>query len=230
MAHILVVDDDPDVLGTTSRALSREDHHVAVAESAEEALAYLQEKLPDLIVLDIVMPEMDGLELCRHLRARPEYTRMPILFLTARSETDDVVAGLDAGGDDYIVKPFKLTELSARVRALLRRYAPSQADSGDVLEIGGLKLDANTFQVAGDTGTVQLTATEFRLLYHMMSHPGQVQSTEGLLEAVWNYPSGSGDPNLVRAHIRNLRQKTELDSANPRHLLTIHGVGYVLSD
>lgn len=228
---ILVVDDDPEVLGTTSRALSREGYHVDVSASAEQALQYLQNDTPDLMVLDIMMPRMDGLELCRLLRAQSQYNELPILFLSAKGQTEDVVAGLDVGGDDYIVKPFELAELSARVRALLRRVS-DETDSGEVdsLQIGDLKLDARTFQVEGDSGVVQLTATEFKLLHHLMSHAGEVHSIDSLLTEVWGYPPGSGDPNLVRAHIRNLRRKAESDPGDPRYLRTIHGVGYIISD
>jgi DNA-binding response OmpR family regulator len=230
MSKILVVDDDPEVLGTTWRALTREGHEVGLAESAEQALDYLRDTKPNLVVLDIMMAEMDGLELCRLLRSRPEYNNLPILFLSALGETESVVVGLDAGGDDYVVKPFELTELSARVRALLRRTQQSVAAGQDLQEVGSLRLDPRTFQVSTERETVQLTSTEYRLLEHLMSHPGEIHSVERLLEVVWEYPPGTGDPNLVRAHIRNLRLKLEADPGKPRYVQTVHGLGYVVPD
>jgi DNA-binding response OmpR family regulator len=229
-ARILVVDDDPEVLGTTARALNREGYQVDTVLSAVKALTYLEQTQVDLVVLDIMMPGMDGLELCRLLRAQPDLISLPILFMSARAQTEDVVIGLDAGGDDYIIKPFKLAELNARVRALLRRYSERDDNTNDILETGNLRLVINTFQAEGDNGLVRLTATEFRLLHYLMTHPGEVLSVDVLLNGVWHYPTDSGDPNLVRAHIRNLRRKLEADPSNPRYLRTIHGVGYIAGE
>lgn len=228
MATVLVVDDDSEVLGTTWRALTREGHDVHLAESAALGLEFLQDTRPDLLILDIMMPEMNGLELCRLLRSKPEYTDLPILFLSALGKTEDVVQGLDAGGDDYIVKPFELVELSARVRALLRRSMSPAEDKHDLLEVGGLSLDSRVFQAIVEGNAIQLTSTEYRLLERLMRHAGEVHSVDGLLEDVWDYPPGTGDPNLVRSHIRNLRQKLEPDPGNPRYLQTVHGLGYII--
>ncbi len=227
MANILIIDDDPEVLGTVWRALSREGHEVQLAESAEQARDRISQRLPDLIVLDIMMPQQDGLSFCRALRADPQYAAVPILFLSAKWRTDDIVEGLDAGGDDYLTKPFELKELNARVRALLRRMPPSeQADN--LLRVGDVTLNTNTFQVdTPQAKGIQLTSTEFRLLHHLMSSPNQAHSVNELLDAVWNYPPGTGDPDLVRAHIRNLRAKIEVDSRAPAYIQTIHGVGYM---
>jgi DNA-binding response OmpR family regulator len=228
--YILAVDDDPDVLGTLSRALSREGFEVGGTTSGLEALKILGEHQPDLIILDIIMPGLDGLAVCRKIRADSQYNDLPILFLTARGHTDDVVAGLDAGGDDYVVKPFELAELTARVRALIRRGQHAAMLESPVLTLGILELDSNKHQLNVEgNDPIQLTATEHRLLRYMMEHANQALSPQHLLEAVWDYPPDTGDPDLVRAHVRNLRAKVESDKTVPRLIRTIHGVGYMIS-
>lgn len=228
--YILAVDDDPDVLGTLSRALTRDGFEVGRATSGIEALRVLAERRPDLIILDIIMPGLDGLALCRRIRSDSQYNDLAILFLTARGQTDDVVAGLDAGGDDYVAKPFELAELTARVRALIRRGQRNAIAEVPILVVGRLELDSNTHQVSVDSQPViQLTATEHRLLRYLMEHTNQALSPQHLLEAVWDYPPNTGDPDLVRAHVRNLRAKLELDPIAPPLIRTIHGVGYMIS-
>jgi len=167
---------------------------------------------------------------CRKIRADSQYNDLAILFLTARGQTDDVVAGLDAGGDDYVVKPFELAELTARVRALVRRGQRNAVVESPTIVIGGLTLDSNTHTMTVfERPPVQLTATEHRLLRYLMEHANQVLSPQHLLEAVWDYPPHTGDPDLVRAHVRNLRAKLESDRAESRFIRTIHGVGYMIS-
>jgi len=228
--YILAVDDDPEVLGTLSRALKREGFEVGRALSGLEALKMLGARRPDLIILDIMMPGLDGLAVCRKIRADSQYNDLAILFLTARGQTDDVVAGLDAGGDDYVVKPFELAELTARVRALVRRGQRNAVVESPTIVIGGLTLDSNTHTMTVfEQPPVQLTATEHRLLRYLMEHANQVLSPQHLLEAVWDYPPHTGDPDLVRAHVRNLRAKLESDRAESRFIRTIHGVGYMIS-
>lgn len=230
--YILAVDDDPEVLGTVSRALSREGFTVRQASSGAEALDILErEGIPELMLLDIIMPGMDGLEVCKRLRSDNTYNRLPILFLSARSQTDEVVEGLDAGGDDYLIKPFELTELHARIRALLRRAQREAQGATTILTVGELVLDSNTHQAElPPSKTIQLTATEHKLLRYLMENVNQALSPTHLLQAVWSYPPDTGDPDLVRAHIRNLRAKVEDDSNNPKYIRTIHGVGYMISD
>ena len=229
--YILAVDDDPDVLGTLTRALTPEGYEVGRAISGYEALRMLGQKRPDLIILDIIMPGMDGLAVCRTIRANASYNDLTILFLTARGQTDDVVAGLNAGGDDYVIKPFQLAELTARVRALIRRSQRQVLSESPVLSVGALVLDSNTHQaVVGDLDPVQLTSTEHRLLRYLVEHVNQALSPQHLLEAVWDYPPNTGDPDLVRAHVRNLRAKLEPGSDAPRIIRTIHGVGYMISE
>lgn len=228
MATIYIVDDDAEVLGTVWRALSREGHSVTLLESAAQARKAIANRRPDLMVLDIMMPEQDGLSFCEELRSHPQYSTIPILFLSAKWRTDDIVRGLDSGGDDYLTKPFELKELNARVRALLRR-APRALEESAVLTVGELTLDGNTFQATTpQCRNIQLTSTEYRLLHHLMSAPDQAHSVRDLLDKVWEYPSGAGDPDLVRAHIRNLRAKLEPDSSQPDFIHTIHGVGYMV--
>lgn len=229
--YILAVDDDPDVLGTLSRALRREGYEVGRASSGADALALLAERRPDLVILDIIMPGMDGLTVCRKIRADNQYNNLAILFLTAKGQTDDVVAGLDAGGDDYVPKPFELAELTARVRALIRRGFRNAVIESPVILIGALRLDSNMHQVTINDGeAIQLTATEHRLLRYLMEHPNQALSPQHLLEAVWDYPPETGDPDLVRAHVRNLRAKLEAQDRNTNFIRTIHGVGYMINN
>lgn len=229
--YILAVDDDLEVLGTLARALTPEGYDVGRASSGAEALKMLGQRRPDLIILDIIMPGLDGLAVCRVIRANPSYNDLTILFLTARGHTDDVVMGLDAGGDDYVVKPFQLAELTARVRALIRRSQRQTMSESPVLTVGSLVLDSDTHQVTvGDEEPIQLTSTEHRLLRYLVEHVNQALSPQHLLEVVWDYPPNTGDPDLVRAHVRNLRAKLEPDTASPRIIRTIHGVGYMVSD
>lgn len=233
-AYILTVDDDLQMLDILANTLLRQGYEVDQASSGEEALKRISARRPDLLVLDVGMPGMDGLTVCRRLREDPRYVTLPVLFLTAHSRPQDIVNGLDAGGDDYVVKPVDLSVFLARVRALLRRVQirEDRASSADqqesTLTIGDLTLDSNTYQATVGDRTVQLTATEHRLLRYLMEHPNQPQSPQHLLEMVWEYPPYAGDPDLVRVHIRNLRSKIEPDTRNPRFIHTVHGVGYMI--
>jgi DNA-binding response OmpR family regulator len=227
MPSILAVDDDPDVLGTLERVLKRERFDVQLVNSGPKALNALKNGIPDLMILDIIMPEMDGIEVCEIIRADHRFTTLPILFLTAKGTTDDVVEGLDAGADDYIVKPFELSELRARIKALLRRGSRTQ--NGDsILEVDNLRLDSDTYQAYVKDKAIQLTSTEHRLLRYFMENLDQALSLKHLLQAVWEYPEDAGDPDLVRAHVRNLRTKVEKDPER-KYIRTIHGVGYMIS-
>jgi len=225
---VIAVDDEPGVLGTLTRILGREGYEVGQATSGTEAWQKIVYRRPDLLILDVMMPGMDGLTLCRQLRADNRFIDLPVLLLTARNTTDDVVSGLDAGGDDYVSKPFEVAELTARVRALLRRGQVGD-DKNAVIELGDLKLDSDTYQVHIDQRSIQLTSTEHRLLRYMMEHPNQALSPQRLLEAVWDYPPRTGDPDLVRAHVRNLRAKLEQGDESKQVIRTIHGVGYMIA-
>jgi two-component system, OmpR family, response regulator RpaA len=228
MTYVLTVDDENDVLGSLWRVLSREGYEIGQALSGQDAWYKINQRRPDVLLLDINMPNMDGLTLCRQLRGDPRFIKLPILFLTARLATEDIIAGLDAGGDDYVSKPFQIPELLARVRALLRRTTRDE-NSAPIIEMGGLSLNSDTYQVATNGRNVQLTATEHRLLRYLMEHPNQALSPQRLLEAVWDYPPQTGDPDLVRAHVRNLRAKLEANMETPSTIRTIRGVGYMVS-
>jgi DNA-binding response OmpR family regulator len=227
LTYIIAVDDDPEVLDTLGRVLEREAFEMGLAKSGTEALMLLERRVPDALILDIIMPGMDGITLCRQVRRDPRFAALPILFLTAKGSTDDIVDGLDAGADDYVVKPFELAELRARVHALLRRSA-REAQTGAVIQLNELKLDSDTYQVYVKGHRVQLTSTEHRLLRYLMENPNRALSPGHLLQAVWEYPPNTGDPDLVRAHVRNLRAKIEKNT-DRRYIRTIHGVGYMIS-
>ena len=231
---ILAVDDDQQMRTMLLDALSNEGYDVEPANSARVALSLVERRVPDLIILDVGMPEMDGVTLCRRLRQDSRFVSTPILFLTAYSQPEDIIRGLDAGGDDYTLKPIELPVFLARVRALLRRTA--YPDDGNdlarqsILNVGRLTLNSDTYQVAVQGhAPIQLTATEHRLLRYMMENANQPLSPQRLLEAVWEYPPYTGDPDLVRVHVRNLRSKLEQDTRQPEYIQTVHGVGYTLT-
>lgn len=227
MPYVVAVDDDPEVLDTVGRVLEREAFEVSLARSGAEALAIVEGRTPDLMILDIIMPGMDGITLCQHLRRDARFAALPILFLTAKGSTDDIVDGLDAGADDYVIKPFELAELRARVHALLRRSV-RETRSDAVIQLHELKLDSDTYQVFVKGFKIQLTSTEHRLLRYLMENPNRALSPGHLLQVVWEYPPNTGDPDLVRAHVRNLRAKIEKNS-DRKYIRTIHGVGYMIS-
>lgn len=227
MPYIMAVDDDLEVLETLGRVLERELYDVSLASSAHEALELLENRTPDILILDIMMPGMDGIAMCRKLRNDSRFMALPILFLTAKGSTDDIVDGLDAGADDYVIKPFELAELRARIHALLRR-STRDSEGGAVIQLQDLKLDSDTYQVDIKGSRIQLTATEHRLLRYLMENPNRALSPGHLLQVVWEYPPDTGDPDLVRAHVRNLRAKIE-KAADRKYIRTIHGVGYMIS-
>ena len=232
MAQILLVDDEQDLVWALQHSLSDEGHEVLTAYDGVEALTIARRHRPDLIILDIIMPRLDGLQVCRRLRRNPTLATVPILFLTVRGAIKDRITGLDEGGDDYLTKPFELGELKARVRALLRR-APSAPegvlgieDQDFLLVAGSFILDLHACQVRLGEETVQLTPTEFKLLHHLMTHPGEIFSGQQLLQQVWGYPPRTGDPGTVRWHVKNLRAKIEPDPADPIYIRTVPHYGY----
>jgi two-component system response regulator MprA len=222
--RILVVDDEPAVRESLRRALSIEGYDVELAADGAEALDAVSGPAdPDAILLDVLMPRVDGLEVARRLRARG--VRTPILMLTARDEVQDRVAGLDAGADDYVVKPFALEELLARIRALLRR---TDAGSGDVLRYADLELDPRSREVRRGGELLELTRTEFSLLELFMLNPRQVLTRSVIFERVWGYDFGYGS-NSLDVYIGYLRRKTEAGD-RPRLIQTVRGVGYALRE
>ncbi|MBM3667197.1 MAG: response regulator transcription factor [Actinobacteria bacterium] len=221
---ILVVDDEPQLRRALERALKLEGYEVALAADGVQALASVGGERPDAIVLDVLMPKRDGLEVCRELRARQDGT--PVLMLTARAAVSDRVDGLDAGADDYLVKPFALEELLARLRALLRRDNGAGGDGQ--LAYADLTLDPGTREVHRGSRTVELTKTEFALLEELMRHPRQVLTRSQIFEAVWGYDFGPRS-NSLEVYIGYLRRKTEA-GGEPRLIQTVRGVGYSLRE
>lgn len=223
VAEVLVVEDDERVRAALSLVLEDEGYRVHQAESAEAALELLRSRDVDVAIVDVMLPRLDGFELCRRLRGRSD---MPILMLTARSDSHDVVAGLEAGADDYVTKPFEPKELAARIRANLRR-TQGGAGAPEQLRFGDIEVLPHAGVVRVGDHEVALTRTEFCLLCELASHPNQVLSREQLLERVWGYDY-FGDGRLVDVHLHRLRAKVEADPSQPRHVVTVRGLGYKL--
>jgi DNA-binding response OmpR family regulator len=228
-ARVLVVDDDLDVAKSIEATLRRH-YQVSVVYSGVGAIKEARRHSPDIIVLDVVMPGMDGLETCRQLRVDPGLADIPILFLTALGRPEDRVAGFQAGADDYLTKPFDLEELRLRIKAILRRVTPATAISlSSDIRINGINLDRHSYRVTTSKRQATLTPVEFDLLYHLMTHSDEVFTSDRLLQEVWDYPSESGSPDLVRMHIKNLRTKVEEDPSRPEFILTIPRRGYTIA-
>ena len=223
MARILVVDDELVVTDVVERYLRLEGYEVIAAPDGAEALRLAEEWAPDLVVLDLMLPKIDGLEVCRELRRTGS---VPIIMLTARGEEADRVVGLELGADDYVVKPFSPRELVARVKSVLRRMSsvPAAGGSGSI-RYGTLVINPTTRYVSVDGNEVHLTAKEFELLAYLASNPNQVFSRDQLMDTAWDY-TYAGDASTVTVHIRRLRVKVERDPVRPRHIKTVWGVGY----
>jgi len=229
----MVVDDERDLVWAMTYSLEDDGHDVMAAYDGTEALHLAQRRRPDLAIVDIVMPGMDGIALCRAMRRDPRLGSVPVLFLTARSGVEDRVRGLDEGGDDYLTKPFDLRELRARVQALLRRSRSLREPRGwygDRLAVRDLALDIPSGRASVGQREVHLTPAEFDLLRYLMSHPGEIHSATHLLEQVWGYPPGMGDASLVRWHVKNLRGKVEPDPGHPIYIRTVSRRGYILDE
>ena len=219
--RLLLVDDEENLRSMLAAALAHSGFEVTTAENGREALTLTKEILPDLILLDVMMPDLDGFEVCRRLRA--EYVKVPIIFLTARDETSDKVRGLTTGGDDYLVKPFSLDELVARVQAVLRRSGVANSDV--VLRCEDLELDDDAHRVTRAGVDIQLSPTEFNLLRFLLANQGRVLSRAQILDHVWQYDFG-GDGRIVETYIAYLRKKIE--TGEVRLIQTVRGVGYTL--
>jgi DNA-binding response OmpR family regulator len=220
--RILYVEDDESIRGQTVTLLADEGYQTDEAENGETGLAAFDRRRPDCVLLDVMLPDLDGFEICRRLRARSD---VPIIMVTARSDSFDVVAGLEAGADDYVTKPFEPKELTARIRAMLRRAHGFESDTA-VLALGGrveVVPDEGVVRVEGEE--VHLTRTEYRLLCELAGAPGRLFTREMLLESVWGYEY-VGDTKLVDVHMYRLRNKIESDPGNPRLLVTVRGLGY----
>lgn len=221
MAKIVVVEDEAELAAAVAARLRSDGHCVAVAESGPDAVALVASESPDVVVLDLMLPGFDGLEVCRQIqRERP----VPVIMLTARGSEIDRVVGLEVGADDYLCKPFSMRELTARVRALLRRVERAAASPDRVLRVGGVEVDVARRRVRRDGRLVGLTATEFDLLVYLLAAPGVVRAREELLAEVWGYRDGSG-PRTVDSHVRAVRRKV-----GDEVVRTVHGIGYAGGD
>ncbi len=221
--RVLVVDDEVNIAELLSMALRYEGWEVRMAHTGRDAVSAATAFSPDVVILDIMLPDYDGLEVLRRLRAQRQH--LPVLFLTAKDSVEDRVAGLTAGGDDYVTKPFSLEEVVARLRALTRRAAISTVDERNVLTVGDLSLDEDSREVFRGEEAITLTATEFELLRYLMRNPRRVLSKAQILDRVWNYDFG-GQANVVELYISYLRKK--IDAGRDPMIHTVRGAGYVL--
>jgi len=256
--NILVVEDDEIVGRTIERSLRGNEFRITLTTSGVEGLKMARRQPTDLVVLDIIMPGMDGYTVCRDMRADPLLQNIPILFLTAKAKDEDKILGFMAGADDYLTKPFNVDELILRIRAILRRSKTHPREQLDINSEGGLitghsqtieptqmekdklknqlviadyTLNVRTYELSTPTrGKLRLTPVQFDLLYHLMCHPGEIFSPTRLLDEVWDYPSDAGSPDLVRVHIKNLRERIETDPKNPRFIQTVAGYGYTITN
>ncbi|MFF2246459.1 response regulator transcription factor [Arthrobacter sp. NPDC058130] len=223
-AKLLVVDDEPNIRELLSTSLRFAGFEVVSAGSGREALAAAEEHSPDLAVLDVMLPDMDGFTVTRRLRAAGKH--FPVLFLTAKDDTEDKVTGLTVGGDDYVTKPFSLDEVVARIRAVLRRTQP-QVDDDAVIRVDDLQLDDDAHEVRRGGTVIELSPTEFKLLRYLMLNPNRVLSKAQILDHVWEYDF-NGDASIVESYISYLRRKVDTDADAPALIQTKRGVGYVL--
>jgi DNA-binding response OmpR family regulator len=224
LAKVLVVDDEPNIREVVGLYLRRDGHTVVSAADGEEALEVFRKSEPDLVVLDLMLPKINGLEVCRRMQSE---RRVPLIMLTAKGEEEERIVGLSLGADDYVVKPFSPRELAARVAAVLRRVEESGVESiGEkVLAFDELRIDPNTREVFARDEPVTLTAREFDLLYYLASSPGRVYTRDHLMERVWGY-TFAAETSTVTVHVRRLREKIEPDPTQPSYLQTVWGVGY----
>jgi two-component system, OmpR family, response regulator MprA len=225
---MLVVDDERSIVDFIRLGMKNEGFRVEIAQDGPTGLAKARTLHPQVVILDILLPGVDGLNICRQLRADPETADIPIIMLTAKDEVRDRVAGLETGADDYLTKPFSFDELLARVRALLRRQQRAFAASTPrILRFGDLTLNEGSREITRGTRLIELTATEFNLLHLLMMHPRQVLDRQTILERVWGYDF-MGETNIIEVYVRYLREKIEDDPSSPKIIQTVRGVGYVL--
>ncbi len=225
MSRILVVEDDEAMAVALQDGFSYEGHDVVRASDGEEGLRIAREEAPEIMILDVMLPKMTGLEVCKRLRG--EGSTLPIIMLTARGQEIDKVLGLKLGADDYVTKPFSFMELMARVEAVLRRSQPDGLEHRSVHQVGRVTVDLDRHEACRDGEPLELTPREFRLLGYFIEHTGEVVSREQLLDAVWGYDA-IPFTRTVDTHIAKLRKKIETDPSNPEHLITVHRMGYKL--
>jgi two-component system phosphate regulon response regulator PhoB len=222
---ILIVEDDGDLIKLLKYNLEKEGFRVNYATDGSLALAEARRDPPDLVILDLMLPGLDGLEVCRQLRRNDRFARTPVLMLSARSEEADRVVGLELGADDYVTKPFSTREIIARIRALLRRNEPPPSQGRSKLHRGEIVIDPSAHSITVGGRAVDLSALEFRLLHYLASHPGMVFSRDQLLDNVWGNER-TVTPRSVDVYIRRIREKVEIEPQQPLYIQTIHGVGY----
>ncbi len=220
-----MVDDEEPIQELLRFNLEKEGYLVCVAKDGQEALKHVKNDQPDLIVLDLMLPGMDGLEVCRKLRSNPKFQQIPIIMLTAKGEEIDKVLGLELGADDYMTKPFSPRELLARIKARLRRPNSQEEADARIIIRGELRVDVTGFRVHVRGEETELTPKEFELLRVLAAHPGKVYSRDELLERIWGYEY-DGDTRTVDVHVRHLRLKVERDPSNPEYIETLRGIGY----
>ncbi|GHO89888.1 response regulator transcription factor [Dictyobacter formicarum] len=232
---VLVVDDEDNIIELIRLGLRYEGFQVEVASDGEQGIALAQRIDPDLVILDVMMPGIDGLEVCRRLRGNPTTRDVPILMLTAKDEVGDRILGLQTGADDYLTKPFDFYELLERIKAILRRQSRSKSslsdaksiDTDQILQCGDLSMNTATREVTRNGQSIELTATEYNLLQLFMTHPRQVLDRQTILNRVWGYDF-LGETNIIEVYVRYLREKIEDTPSTPRLIVTVRGVGYVL--
>ena len=228
--RILIVDDEKDIVDLVAYNLEKEGYEALKAFDGEKALALVRTKKPALVVLDLMLPGIQGLEVCKRLRRDAETASVPIIMLTAKGEELDRVIGLEVGADDYVTKPFSVKELVARVKAVLRRSgAGSQPEGTEVFEFRGLRIDMRSYEVTVDGRKVTLSPTEFKLLHFLSRNPGRVYSRDQILDKVWGDESFV-EPRTVDVHVRRLRAQIEGDENSPTYILTVRGVGYKFAE
>jgi len=225
MKRVLIIEDDRDIVELVRYNLANEGFQVSAAFDGANGLTTLKKTPPDLLLLDLMLPKLSGLEICREVRKDEALNRLPILMLTARGEEADRVVGLEMGADDYVTKPFSPRELLARVKALLRRSEPP-VDAPRTIEVGHLAIDPASYRVSHGGKAVPLSTLEFRLLYYLASRPNRVFTRDQLLDAVWG-TDRFVTPRSVDVYVRRLREKIESDPENPAHLKTVRGAGYL---
>jgi len=233
---ILIIDDDRFVYLPLSKRLETEGYRVLVAPDGGNGLTLAKTIVPDLVILDIMMPEVNGHDVCRRIRADSDLAHIPVLMLTANDDKETLKRSFLSGADDFMTKPCDGEELALRVKALLRRSTQltphveaDDAELEDELIVGQIVLNHRTYQVKTEKGTILLTNMQYALLQFLMSNAGRIFTTRDLLQNVWKYPQGKGSPELVRTHVRNLREKIEVDSRNPQYIRTVQGHGYTFS-
>jgi len=230
MKKILIVDDEKDIVDLVAYNLEKEGYETLKALDGEKALQMVRTRIPDLVILDLMLPGIQGLEVCKRIRKVPETAAIPIIMLTAKGEEIDKVLGLEVGADDYITKPFSVKELLARVKAVLRRSeARRAADQTEIFEFKGLRIDFKSYEVTVDGRKISLSPTEFRLLKFLSRNPGRVYSREQILDRVWG-DDAFVEPRTVDVHVRRLRAQIEKDLNSPNYIVTVRGAGYKFVD